>query len=72
MENRKYLSARQAIEFTGFCERKLYSLRASGEIDYIRAGNAIRYPEDGLIAYFERHRVSANSKSEALAVGASN
>ena len=67
----KYLTGKQAREFLGLCDRSLYSLRVAGKIDYVQDGKTIRYPEDGLIAYFERHRVSANSKSEALA-GAAN
>ena len=64
----KYLSAREAREFTGFCDRTLYAKRVAGDIDFIRVGNTIRYPLESLEAFFEKHRVSA--KSDALAVGA--
>ena len=66
---KKYLSAKEAREFTGFSDRTLYAKRVAKEIDFIRIGKSIRYPLDSLQAYFEKNRV--RSTSEAL-VGVAN
>jgi len=56
------LTPRQAAETLAISERKLWSLKASGEIPHVRVGRLVRYPVDGLRRWVEEQTTGGEAK----------
>jgi excisionase family DNA binding protein len=56
------LTEKQAAAFLGISPRKLWSLRAAGEIKYVRCGRCIRYHIDDLRMWIEENKEGGEVK----------
>ena len=55
-EKRLLLTSRQAAEALQISERKLWSMKASGEIPHIRLGRSVRYPVSDLQRWIDERK----------------
>ena len=53
------LTARDAARALAVSDRKLWSLKASGEIPCVRVGRAVRYDPRDLVAWIDRQKEKA-------------
>jgi len=56
IEKRLLLTPRQAAQALQISERKLWSMKASGEIPYILLGRSVRYPVADLQRWIDKRK----------------
>ena len=61
-EKRLLLTSRQAAEALQISERKLWSMKASGEIPYVLLGRSVRYARVDLQQWIEERKKGGNHR----------
>ncbi len=61
MSEQMLLKPSEAAKALALSPRKLWSLTASGEIDCLRSGKAVRYDPADLRAWIERNKMSSRA-----------
>jgi excisionase family DNA binding protein len=62
-ETRHLLTEQEAAEFLGVTQRTVRTLRARGELEFVRVGKSPRFTVEGLEAFVATHTVGGRRRA---------